>query len=79
MWLKISPKECVPIGFDMPKAEEPFDPEADPQAVKLEYLEYDNEFKLPAKLSHKYIVIDESKRISFLVSMVMFSMNTKVH
>lgn len=62
------------IGFDKKEA----DPENNETEGTTELLKYDDTFKLPAKLSHKYIVIEESKRISFLVSMVMFSMKTKV-
>jgi len=73
LWMKIAPGECEMVGFDRKE-----DTTENGEESKGEFMKYDDTFKLPAKLAHKYIVIEESKRISFLVSMVMFSMKTKI-
>lgn len=38
----------------------------------------DDKYKLPSKLSHKYVIVEERKRLTFLLSMLMFTGTSKV-
>jgi hypothetical protein len=66
LWLKLSPKDSKKVGFSNKHSLT----EADALLEET--------YKLPTKLAHKYVVIEERKRMTFLLSILMFTGTSKV-
>ena len=71
LWTKLSQNKFKLVGFDDQPKEEQIEMHGD-------NLDEDAKFKIPAKLNQKYVLIEESKRVSFLISMLIFSRSSKV-
>ena len=66
IWLKLSASNYKLIGFGEEKREETDEvPDAEG-------------YKVPVKLAHKYILVEERKRITFLLSILMYSGSSKI-
>jgi len=50
----------------------------DAEGENGENADQNDEYKIPAKLAQKYVVVGEGHRISFLLSILMASQNSKV-
>ena len=69
--MKLTPKDCVHLGFQ-PKMEEEEEAKANEQTNGGET------YQTPARLNQKFVVVEEGKRITFLLSILVASENSKV-
>lgn len=70
--MKLTPKDCVHLGFQ-PKMEEEEEGKTN-EGNKGG----DETYFTPSRLNQKYVVVEEGKRITFLLSILVASENSKV-
>ena len=73
MTTKITTGEIAHIGFT--KSSNPEEEGGQENAENAQ----DDAYRIPAKLAQKYVVVGEGHRISFLLSILMASQNSKVN